>query len=119
MTLTTESVRAVVLDALAGTPGLMAGSREEDGAVVARERGVTDGPWVSLAIRYGAPTSQRQQQRLLVRGTLGLHVLTPPHPGCGDCCPASRWQCSCGEVLRDVVAARLHVADAVLAVLDE
>jgi hypothetical protein len=115
-TLDRSTVVGVVDEALMGA-GWMVGLREEDGALVARERGDYDGGWVSVVVRVGAPHETKRVD--LIRGVLGLHTLTcEPSCTCGNC-PASMFVCTCGVQQPTREEWREHVAEHIVAVLDE
>lgn len=93
----------------------MVGQRDNGRTLVLRERGDTSGPWLRLDVRQGDTFVEPVD---LVRGALSQHQIKRPGCTCGEC-PASRWTCSCGFLQAwDEAAARQHVAEHIVALLD-
>lgn len=90
--------------------------RRDDHVLVLRERGVTDGPWLSVQITEGAPAEIDRVD--LVHGVLARHRVTDPGCTCGKC-PESEWRCSCGLSTTTHPLMREHVARKVVETLDE
>lgn len=105
--------REELLERIGTDPRWMLGERD-DGVVVVRERDKQDGPWLELAIREGVDTYVEPID--VVHGVLALHVVARPGCTCGGC-PASLWNCSCGQASATEADGREHVAARVVEAL--